>query len=70
MLSFLVLTTVGTFIWNAVLVYLGKLAGASWGSIVAFMDTYSSITVYTFVILAVILAIIFYSRRISKKAER
>ena len=49
--SFLLYTTLGTAIWNVVLVYLGAIAGASWESIIKYMDTYSYII---FAILAVI----------------
>lgn len=69
MLKFLCLTSAGTFIWNVVLVYLGAFTGASWESIIGYMDTYSSITVYVLGILAIILAVIFYKSRVSKKAK-
>ncbi|MFK4997882.1 DedA family protein [Bacillus sp. N9] len=40
---FIVLTAFGTFIWNAVLVNIGAAVGASWESIVAVMEIYSTI---------------------------
>jgi len=39
--NFLVLTTVGSTIWNFVLVTLGAFAGASWKKMVLYMNTYS-----------------------------
>lgn len=65
--NFLILTTVGTFIWNVVLVYLGAFTGASWEKIVGYMDTYSMIAVYAIVIIAAIAVIVFYKKRFSKK---
>ena len=50
MLKFLLYTTVGTAIWNVVLVSLGAVTGANWGNIVNYMDVYSNIA---FVILAI-----------------
>lgn len=40
---FLALTTLGTLIWNAVLVYLGTVVGASWETIVHYFDLYSKL---------------------------
>ena len=40
---FLLLTTLGTLIWNVILVNLGAAVGGSWESIVGYMDIYSNI---------------------------
>lgn len=40
---FLLLTTLGTLIWNVMLVNLGAAVGGSWESIVGYMDIYSNI---------------------------
>jgi membrane protein DedA with SNARE-associated domain len=40
---FLVLTVIGSLIWNSVLVMLGAAVGASWETIVEVMDTYSNV---------------------------
>ncbi len=45
---FLLFTTLGTAIWNMVLVYLGSVAGAEWEHITQYMD------IYTYAALAVI----------------
>lgn len=50
---FLLLTTVGTFIWNTVLVNLGASVGENWEDIVAVMDVYSNVA-YALIALAVI----------------
>jgi len=44
MLRFLLYTTIGTAVWNLVLVQLGAFAGANWEKVVGFFDTYSTIT--------------------------
>jgi len=67
--SFLIFTTLGTFIWNIVLVYLGAFAGASWKNIIGYMDTFSMITVVILVSLTAVASIIFYKKRFSKTRE-
>ncbi|MDZ5472812.1 DedA family protein [Bacillus sp. 31A1R] len=56
---FLVLTTVGTLIWNIILVNLGASVGESWDVIVEYMDIYSKV-IYLILLLIVILAISLY----------
>lgn len=57
--TFLPLTTIGSFVWNIVLVYLGAAAGASWEKIIAGTDIYKTITIIVFAILFVV-AIFWY----------
>ncbi len=64
---FLLLTTVGTCIWNIVLVLLGAWAGASWEKIAGYMGVYSKVGVVVLGITAVIAAAVFYLRRKKKK---
>lgn len=40
---FILLTTIGTFIWNVVLVSVGAAFGENWEKIVSFMDVYSNV---------------------------
>ncbi|WP_462419797.1 DedA family protein [Salinicoccus sp. Marseille-QA3877] len=61
-LLFLGLTTLGTLIWNIVLVYLGAAVGNSWEDIVGYMDIYSNI-VYALIIIGVIVLIVLYIRK-------
>jgi len=58
---FLVLTTIGSFVWNTVLVYLGVAAGASWQKIVAGTGVYQTITILVLAVIALI-ALFFYIR--------
>lgn len=60
--NFLVLTTIGSAIWNIVLVWLGAAAGASWNKIVVYMDTYSSAAV-----IAIIVVILLFTARFIQK---
>jgi len=61
--AFLLLTALGTFIWNSVLVYLGRLAGEAWGRIVSYMDYYTMITAAVLVILGLVFAVYFIKKR-------
>lgn len=60
---FLVLTTIGTFIWNVVLVLLGATVGESWETIVYYMDIYSNIIYVMIAILAVVCIVWFIRKR-------
>jgi membrane protein DedA with SNARE-associated domain len=64
---FLVMTTIGSLIWNIVLVSLGVIASASWEKTVAGTDIYTRATIIAFGVIAVIIAYIFYNKRIKKK---
>jgi len=64
---FLLLTTIGSFAWNVVLVLLGAAVGASWERIVSWMDLYSNI-VYAALLIGV-LSILFFLWRM-KSADR
>ncbi|OXS60538.1 alkaline phosphatase [Cohnella sp. CIP 111063] len=48
---FLLLTTLGSLIWNAALILVGAYVGESWTSIVKFMDVYSNIAYVGLVLL-------------------
>ena len=64
---FFLLTTLGTLIWNIVLVYLGASVGSSWEVIVEKMDVFSDI-VYVLLALLAIAFVIFYLK-IRKKRK-
>lgn len=63
---FLTLTTIGTAIWNFVLVYLGRLAGASWEKIAQFVDLYGSVIGVVIALVAVIFSLYYYRKNWSK----
>ncbi|MEC0178832.1 DedA family protein [Paenibacillus favisporus] len=59
---FLLFTTVGTLIWNTVLVYLGAALGDSWESILHYMDMYSH-AAYAVIGLVIVCVLFLYLRR-------
>ena len=61
---FLLFTTVGSLIWNSVLVSVGAAVGASWSTIVGYMDTYSNITLLVLAVLFVLFIILFLKNRV------
>ena len=68
--KFVILTTVGTFIWNVILIWLGAIMGENWESIAAFFSTYSDVTLVV-IIVAAAAGLFFFirSRRASKTKE-
>ncbi|KIL46781.1 DedA family protein [Jeotgalibacillus soli] len=62
---FLVFTTLGTIIWNTILVILGARLGESWEDILSFMDVYSNVA-YALIAMTGILVVIWYIRKRKK----
>ncbi|SFJ29430.1 membrane protein DedA, SNARE-associated domain [Halobacillus dabanensis] len=60
---FILLTTLGTSIWNVVLVNLGASVGGSWAEIVAYMDVYSKIIYVVLMILLLLFITVLYKRK-------
>ena len=60
---FLVLTTLGTLIWNLVLVLVGAKVGNNWHQIVNYMDVYSNIMYVVIAVSAVIFIIWFIKKK-------
>ncbi|MCM3400966.1 DedA family protein [Cytobacillus oceanisediminis] len=61
---FLVLTTLGTLIWNVVLVNIGAAVGGSWETIVGYMDIYSNIVYAVIALLLLVFVILFIRKRL------
>lgn len=61
---FLGLTTLGTIIWNTVLVIIGASVGGSWDSIVGYMDIYSNIVYGILTILVIVVTVLFIKSRV------
>ncbi|WP_071459554.1 DedA family protein [Bacillus massilinigeriensis] len=61
---FLVLTTLGTLIWNVVLVNIGAAVGGSWETIVGYMDVYSNVAYTVLALLLMIFVVLFIKKRI------
>ncbi|WP_062106419.1 DedA family protein [Bacillus niameyensis] len=64
---FLILTTIGTLIWNVVLVNIGASVGASWETIVGYMDVYSNVVYAFLALLLIVFIVLFVRKRILKK---
>lgn len=60
---FLLLTTIGTFIWNITLVMIGAAVGSSWEKIVGILDIYSNIVYAILALLAIAFVILLLRRR-------
>ncbi|MGX9132964.1 DedA family protein [Rummeliibacillus sp. JY-2-4R] len=60
---FLFFTTIGSLIWNTVLVYLGATVGSNWSTIAGYMDTYSNVVVSILGVLFVLLIILYFKSR-------
>ncbi|ARW18871.1 Alkaline phosphatase [Pediococcus pentosaceus] len=65
---FVLLTTLGTLIWNVVLILLGRLAGEAWSEVSATIDSYSSLVLIVLIVLFAGSAIVYYFRRIRVKS--
>ncbi|MCK1975557.1 DedA family protein [Jeotgalicoccus huakuii] len=66
---FIVLTTIGTLIWNTVLVYLGASVGENWEDIVSVMDVYSNVAYVIIAVAGIAFLIWFFYYRPKKKAR-
>ena len=64
---FLLFTTVGSLIWNSVLVSVGAAVGASWSTIVGYMDTYSKVVLLLLVVFFVVFIILYIKKRMKQQ---
>lgn len=60
---FLLLTTLGTLIWNVVLINIGAAVGGSWETIVRYMDIYSNVVYIVLALLFLLFVILFIRKR-------
>jgi len=63
---FMIYTTIGTLVWNLILVLIGAALGESWGSLATFIDVYSNIVYALIAVGVVILGYLFYRKRSRK----
>lgn len=68
-IPFLFLTTVGTLIWNTVLVLLGAFVGESWEVIVDYLSIYSRV-IYVLLAIMFIGAVFFYLKKRKERGEK
>lgn len=67
--SFFVLTLLGTFIWNIVLVYLGRFAGDTWEVAVTYIDAYSMVVLIIFIIVILLFGFLSLRKKLSKNGS-
>ncbi len=67
MIKFLIYTTLGSLIWNIILITLGNILGSNWKSILGIFDTYSHLVVILLGLIFIIFIIWFYKRRKNTK---
>ena len=70
MFPFLSLTFIGTFIWNVVLVFLGRIAGNTWETIAGYVDVYAMVALVVFVLIAIVAGAIFIKKRFLNKGDK
>ncbi|MDD3304153.1 MAG: DedA family protein [Clostridia bacterium] len=63
--TFIIFSFFGSLIWNIVLVLLGKFAGDSWNTVTVYIDKYSNIILFSFVV--IIALVILYKKVIKKR---
>jgi len=62
-IKFLILTTLGTLIWNTVLTILGSIMGEKWHVIAEIIDKYASIVLVILIIIFIVGIVLFYKKR-------
>ena len=62
-IPFLFLTTIGSVIWNTVLISLGRIAGKSWNRIAIYVGNYSDAVLVIFLVIFVLGIIISYIKK-------
>ncbi|AKG33875.1 hypothetical protein VK70_04120 [Paenibacillus durus ATCC 35681] len=63
------LTVIGTFIWNVVLVFLGRITGNAWETIAGYVDVYAMIALAAFMLIAIVVGAIFIKKRFLNTAK-
>ena len=67
--KFFLYTTVGSLIWNTILIVIGSIVGENWQSILNIFDTYSNIVLVLLVIIFVVGVYLFYHTKNKKKSK-
>ena len=70
MTKFLLYTTVGSAIWNTVLLVIGNRVGKNWKDILGIMDQYSHVVLILLIILFVAFLVYFFYFRTQKKKSK
>ena len=70
LVKFLIYTTLGSLIWNTVLIIIGSIVGANWVSILTILDTYSNIVLVLLIIAFVAFVYLFYRSKMKKNKNK
>lgn len=70
LVKFLIYTTLGSLIWNTVLIIIGSIVGANWVSILTILDTYSNIVLVLLIIAFVAFVYLFYRTKMKKNKKK
>ena len=64
--KFLIYTTAGSTVWNAVLLIIGNIVGENWTNMLVIFEQYSHITLIVLVIIFIIGCLLFYWKKTNK----
>ena len=64
--KFLIYTTAGSTVWNAVLLIIGNIVGENWTNMLAIFEQYSHITLIVLAIIFIIGCLLFYWKKTNK----
>lgn len=70
LVKFLIYTTLGSLIWNTVLIIIGSIVGAKWASILTILDTYSNIVLVLLIVAFVAFVYLFYRTKMKKNKKK
>ena len=63
---FLLFTTLGSLIWNTILISLGSIAGEHWETIVSYVSAYSKVG-FVILIVVIVIAYLWYRKKTNKQ---
>lgn len=67
--DFIVLTVIGSCIWNTVLVVSGSILGQSWETVLYYFDAYSSVTYVVIASILIIMVCFYLKNRVSNREK-
>lgn len=70
LVKFLIYTTLGSLIWNTVLIIIGSIVGANWVSILTILDTYSNIVLVLLIVAFAVFVYLFYRTKMKKNKKK
>ena len=68
--KFLLYTTVGSAIWNSILLIVGNKVGKNWESILSIMNQYSHIVFMLLIILFIVFLVYFFGFRTKERKAK